>query len=91
MLAFGPPSLNPGNLAVYHGKAFPGWDGDLLLASFTKGLLHFDLDKDGKPGDPEYLLQDLGQRWRDLRVGPDGDVWMLSDQDDGALIRISPS
>ena len=88
--AFGPPSLNPGNLAVYRGAAFPRWDGDLLLASFTEGLLRFDVAADGTLGEPEYLLRDLGQRWRDVRVGPDGKVWMLSDEDDGALIRISP-
>jgi glucose/arabinose dehydrogenase len=90
VMAFGPPSLNPGNLAVYRGARFRQWDGDLLLASFTQGLLRFDVDGEGRLGEPEQLLQDLGQRWRDVRVGPDGDVWMLTDQDDGALIRISP-
>jgi len=89
--AFGPPSLNPGNLAVYRGEAFPDWAGDLLLASFTKGLLRFDVDEAGnKLGEPEQLLEDLGQRWRDVRVGPGGDVWLLTDMADGAVIRLSP-
>lgn len=91
VLAFGPPSLNPGNLDFYSGDVFAGWQGDLLLASFTKGLLRYDMDADGNPGEPEMLLQDLGQRWRDVRTGPDGNVYMLSDMTDGALLRISPS
>jgi len=90
VVAFGPPSLNPGNLAVYRGDAFERWDGDLLMASFTQGLLRFDLDAEGKPGAPEQLLGEMGQRWRDVRVGPDGNVWLLSDQDEGALVRVSP-
>jgi len=89
--AFGPPSLNPGNLAVYRGDAFPGWEGDLLLASFTQGLLRFDLDRQNSPGEPEQLLQNLGQRWRDVRVGPDGNVWLITDQQDGTLIKVSPA
>ncbi len=44
VLVFGPPSFNPGNLAFYRGEAFPGWNRDLFLASFTQGLLHYETD-----------------------------------------------
>jgi glucose/arabinose dehydrogenase len=90
VLAFGPPSLNPGNLTVYRGSQLPEWHGDLLLASFTQGLLRFDLDEDGNPGEPEMLLGDLQQRWRDVRVGPDGNVYLLTDQNEGALLKLRP-
>ena len=91
VLVFGPPSLNPGNLAFYAGDHIPGWNGDLLLASFTRGLLRYNTDATGMPqGEPEVLLRDLGQRWRDVRVGPDGNVYMLTDMAQGALLRISP-
>ena len=91
VLVYGPPSLNPGNLTFYDGSLMPGWFGDLFLASFTKGLLRYDTDATGMPqGKPEHLLQDLGQRWRDVRVGPDGALYLLSDQSDGALIRLAP-
>ena len=91
VLAFGPPSINPGNLLVYRGEAFPQWRGDLLLATFTNGLRRSELDADGNAVGEEFLLQDLGQRWRDIRVGPQGDIWLLSDQAEGALIRVSPA
>jgi aldose sugar dehydrogenase len=91
VLVFGPPSLNPGNLAFYAGEHIPGWHGDLLLASFTRGLLRWNTDALGMPqGEPEVLLADLHQRWRDVRVGPDGNVYLLTDMVDGALVRIAP-
>ena len=91
VLAFGPPSINPGGLAFYAGGKLPGWEGDLLFASFTQGLLRYDTDEAGMPiNQPEYLLKDLGQRWRDVEVGPDGVVYLLTDQNEGALLKITP-
>ncbi|MXO61275.1 PQQ-dependent sugar dehydrogenase, partial [Altererythrobacter salegens] len=89
VLAFGPPSLNPGNPAFYSGAMFPAWQGNLLLPSFTKGVLRFAM-KDGKPsGEPEYLLEDLKQRLRDAHVAPDGSVYILTDETAGAVLRIT--
>ena len=91
VLVYGPPSLNPGNLAFYDGVLFPGWRGDLFLASFTQGLLRYNTDATGTPvGEPERMLQDLGQRWRDVRNGPDGALYMLSDMADGVVLKITP-
>ena len=90
VLVFGPPSLNPGNLAFYDGTMFPQWRGDLFLASFTQGLLRFNTDATGMPvGEPEHLMRDLGQRWRDVRTGPDGALYLLTDMTDGAVVRIT--
>lgn len=92
VLVFGPPSLNPGNLTFYDGALFPEWQGDLLLASFTQGILRYETDAMGTPmGRPEHLLRELGQRWRDVRTGPDGALYLLTDQADGALIRVTPA
>lgn len=92
VLVYGPPSFNPGNLVFYAGSAFPGWDGDLFLASFTQGVLRYETDSMGMPqGEPEQILGDLGQRWRDVQVGPDGALYLLTDQAEGALLRIVPA
>jgi aldose sugar dehydrogenase len=91
VLVFGPPSVNPGNLAFYDGDLFPAWHGDLFLASFTQGLLRYDTDQTGTPvGEPEHMLRDLGQRWRDVRTGPDGAIYLLTDMTDGAVLRMTP-
>lgn len=91
VLVYGPPSFNPGNLAFYGADRLPGWHGDLLLASFTQGLLRYNTDANGMPvGEPENLLRDLGQRWRDVRVGPDGAVYVMSETAQGVLLRITP-
>ena len=90
VIAYGPPSINPGNLTFYTGEQVTGWQGDLFLATFTQGVLRYDTDTEGNPvGEPEYLFQDLGQRWRDVRTGPDGALYLLSDQNEGALIKVT--
>lgn len=90
VLTFLPNSLNPGNPAFYDGAAFPAWKGDFLLPSFTKGLLRYDTEG-GKPvGEPEYLLGDLKQRLRDVRIGSKGELYILTDETDGALLKVTP-
>ncbi len=92
VLVYGPPSLNPGNLEFYSGENMPEWTSDLFLASFSQGILRYDTDQLGMPiGEPEHLFQDLGQRWRDVRTGPDGNLYLLSDMADGVVLKISPS
>jgi glucose/arabinose dehydrogenase len=90
VLTYLPESLNPGNPMFYDGAAFPAWKGDFLLPSFTKGLLRYDT-QGGKPvGEPEYLLGDLKQRLRDVRAGPNGELYILTDETDGALLKVTP-
>lgn len=90
VLAFGPPSLNPANLAFYRGAQFPEWQGDMLLTTFTKGLRRAEMDENGKAVSEELLLGGLGQRLRDVKIGPDGNIYILTDQSEGALLRITP-
>ncbi|WAT18016.1 PQQ-dependent sugar dehydrogenase [Aurantiacibacter sp. MUD11] len=90
VLVFGPPSFNPGNLTFYTGTQLRGWERDMLLGSFTQGLLRYDTDNTGMPiGEPERLLRELGQRWRDVQVAPDGSVYLLTDQVEGAVLRLT--
>ena len=90
VLVYGPPSFNPGNLMFYDGDMLADWQGDMLLGSFTQGLLRYDTDQLGMPiGEPEHLLQDLGQRWRDVQQAPDGSIYLLTDLGEGAVLRLT--
>jgi glucose/arabinose dehydrogenase len=90
VLTYLPNSLNPGNPAFYDGPAFPEWKGDFLLPSFTKGLLRYDVQGSTPVGEPEYLLGDLKQRLRSVNVGPAGELYVLTDETDGALLKVTP-
>jgi glucose/arabinose dehydrogenase len=85
------PSINPGNLLFYAGDKFPVWKNDMLMATMTRTLLRVRFDKQGQPVHQEKMLDDLKQRFRDVRIGPDGNVYLLTDETDGALLRIEPA
>ena len=83
------PSPAPSGLAVYGGSHFPQWRGSL----FSGGLAGADirrvaLDKEGNVLGQDRL--DIGARVRDVRQGPDGYLYALTDEDEGRLLRIVP-
>ncbi len=84
------PSINPGNLIFYDGDKFPAWKGNLLMATMTRPVLRATFDKAGKPIAQERMLADLKQRLRDIKLGPDGNFYVLTDETGGALLRIEP-
>ena len=90
VLTYLPNSLNPGNPVFYDGAAFPAWKGDFLLPSFTKGMLRYDVQGGAPGGEPEYLLGDLKQRLRSVNIGPRGELYVLTDEADGALLKVTP-
>jgi len=85
------PSIAPGGMAVYRGEMFPEWDGDLLVAALKfQMLVRLDLDEEtGEVLGEERLFKGSYGRIRDVRVAPDGSVLMVTDEEDGAIIRIS--
>ncbi|WP_430512334.1 PQQ-dependent sugar dehydrogenase [Pannonibacter phragmitetus] len=85
------PSIAPSGMAFYQGNAFKEWQGDLFMGALA--LTHLNrLDiKDGKIVGEERLLEDLGWRIRDVREGPDGFLYLLTDAEDGKLVRIEPA
>jgi len=87
-----PPSGNPGNLAIYRGSMFAAWQGDLLLTNMSRppSLVRMVLSPDGHVIGMERMLETLGQRLRDVRVAPDGSVYLLTDETAGAVLRITP-
>ena len=88
---FWAPSINPGNLVFYDGERFPAWRGDMLMAAMSRSLLRARFDTTGAPLGQERMLTELGQRLRDVRQGPDGLVYVLTDETEGALLRIEPA
>lgn len=84
------PCIAPSGLAVYRGDKFPQWRGDL----FCGGLMSQDVrrvrvDASGKMVDQDSIA--IGQRVRDVRQGPDGFLYVLTDEDNGRLVRIEPA
>lgn len=85
------PSIAPSGMAFYTGDLFPAWKGDLFVGALA-GQLVARLDLDGrKVTDEERLLRNLGARIRDVRQGPDGALWLLTDAGDGRLLRVTPA
>ncbi len=83
------PAHAPSGLAFYTGDRFPAWRGSL----FSGGLASHDirriaLDADGRVVGLERL--DIGSRVRDVRQGPDGYLYALTDEKNGRLLRIEP-
>lgn len=85
------PSIAPGGMAVYRGEMFPEWDGDLLVAALKfQMLVRLDLDDEtGEVLSEERLLKGAYGRIRDVRVAADGAVLMVTDEDNGAILRVS--
>ncbi len=84
------PSIAPSGLAVYEGDMFPEWKGDLLVGSLKFALLsRLDRDGNGKILGEERMLENAFGRIRDVNVAPDGSVWLLTDERNGAIIRLS--
>jgi glucose/arabinose dehydrogenase len=83
------PVIAPSGMAFYDGAAFPAWRGNLFVGALAgKHLVRLTLDGRKVIGE-ERLLVDRA-RIRDVRVGPAGDLLVLTDEDDGELIQLSP-
>ena len=85
------PSIAPSGMAFYSGEKFPGWKGDLFVGALKYELL-VRLEADGeKIVHEEYLLERVLGRIRDVRAGPDGLLYLLTDEPDGVIARIEPA
>lgn len=84
------PSIAPSGMAFYSADVFPEWKGDLFVGALAhRHLRRIELDGDKAVGQEE-LFKDLGMRIRDVRQGRDGLLYILTDEDNGALLRLVP-
>ena len=96
-LVFWVPSIAPSGLTWYTGDRFPAWKGNLFVGSMMTGRIpgtgHLErivFNENDEELARESLLTGLRQRIRDVRQGPDGLLYLLTDADEGALLRIEP-
>jgi len=90
------PSIAISGIAFYTGDRFPGWKGNVFVGSMFEGrtratghLVRITFNK-GMPIQREPILVELKQRIRDVRQGPDGLLYVLTDEPNGALLKIEP-
>jgi glucose/arabinose dehydrogenase len=85
------PSIAPSGMAFYTGDKFPNWRGSILVGGLA-GKLVSRLETSGdKVTGEERMLQSLGERIRDVRQGPDGFVYLLTDSAQGRILRMRPA
>ncbi len=84
------PVIAPSGMTFYTGNAFPGWKGNLLIGGLaSQALVRLEMANDTVTRESRYLGE-LGKRIRDVQEGPDGFLYVVTDEDPGALLRIRP-
>jgi glucose/arabinose dehydrogenase len=96
-VVFWVPSIATSGLTFYTGDRFPNWNGHLFAGGLRQGevprsgqLVRIDFNEKWEELHRESLLRELQNRIRDVRQGPDGLLYVLTAEDDGALIKIEP-
>jgi glucose/arabinose dehydrogenase len=85
------PSIAPSGMAFYTGELFPGWKGSLLNGALKFELLSRLTLKGDSAVKEERLLLGLRERIRDVRQGPDGAIYLLTDNGAGRILRVTPA
>jgi glucose/arabinose dehydrogenase len=85
------PVIAPSGMTFYTGDALPGWKGSVFVGSLRPGLLVRLVLEAGQVAREERYLADLRERIRDVRQGPDGLLYLLTDSRDGRVLRVLPA
>ena len=87
---FWTPDIGPAGMTFYTGTLFPAWQGDLFVSALAgRHLVRLVLSGDRVVGE-ERLLADLKQRIRGVEQGPDGALYVLTDGNDGKILKLTP-
>jgi len=85
------PSIAPSGMAFYTGSEFPQWQGSLFVGALKlRKLVRLEIEN-GQVMEEEDLLTSLNERIRDVRTGPDGSLWLLTDSSKGKVYRVVPA
>jgi aldose sugar dehydrogenase len=85
------PVIAPSGMTFYGGDAVPEWQGDLFVGGLrATALVRLELDGNSVTGE-ERLLESLGLRLRDVVEGPDGALYLVTDEANGEVLRVGPT
>lgn len=91
------PGITPSGLLIYTGDRFPAWQGNLMVGSVVRGRVNGETGVERVVFNEqmweirrETILPELKQRIRDIRQGPDGLIYLLTEEVDGAVLRVEP-
>lgn len=84
------PVIGPSGAQFHSGRGIAEWRGNLFVGGLKDGVLVRLVLEDGRVTGEEHLLADRGERVRDVREGPDGALYVVTDDRDGALLRVGP-
>ena len=84
------PSIAPSGMAFHDGKGYPAWKGQLFVGAMAAAqLVRLEVSADGKVNHEERIA--IGKRVRDVREGPDGALYLVTDEDAGEILRVAPA
>jgi glucose/arabinose dehydrogenase len=85
------PSIAPSGMAFYSGRLVPVWRNNLFVGALAgQMLVRLEVNGD-RVGREERLLQEMGERIRDVREGPDGALYLATDSSRGRILRVAPA
>ena len=85
------PSIAPSGMTLYRGAAFPAWRDSLFVTALVEKAVRRVPLQNGVPGTQEVMFAELGERLRDVREGPDGTLYLLTDSAEGRVLRVRPA
>ncbi len=85
------PSIAPSGMCRYDGDLFPAWRGSLFVSALAEKSVRRVPMHGGEPGEQDILFSELGERIRDVRAGPDGALYLLTDSPQGRVLRVLPA
>ena len=83
------PSIAPSGFMIYEGTQFPEWQGDLFIGALVDAEVRRVSLSSGEFGEETALFSELNARIRDIRQAPDGSIFILTDGEQGKVVRVA--